>query len=113
MVIVVGSVVDCYRFWRLWYSKVKAIFRIPKNARFKNGGKDTIEGGLKMEFKAILHPAEEGGYWAEVPVLPGCATQGETIEEVKQNLKQAILGVLGIDEKMKIEKNAQIMKLVL
>ncbi len=66
-----------------------------------------------MKFKAILHPAEEGGYWAEVPVLPGCATQGETIEEVRQNLKEAILGILGINEKMKIEKNAQIMELVL
>lgn len=66
-----------------------------------------------MVFKAILHPAEEGGYWAEVPVLPGCATQGETIEEVIQNLKEAILGVLRIDEKIKIEKNAQIMELVL
>ncbi|MFH1562287.1 MAG: type II toxin-antitoxin system HicB family antitoxin [Nitrospirota bacterium] len=66
-----------------------------------------------MQFKAVLHPAEEGGYWAEVPVLPGCATQGETIEEVIQNLKEAVLGVLGTNEKIKIEKNAQIMELVL
>jgi predicted RNase H-like HicB family nuclease len=34
-----------------------------------------------MKLKVIIHHAEEGGYWAEVPALPGCATQGETFEE--------------------------------
>ncbi len=42
-----------------------------------------------MELTAIIHKAEEGGYWAEIPSLPGCATQGETIEELKANLKEA------------------------
>jgi hypothetical protein len=43
-----------------------------------------------MKVKAILHQAEEGGFWAEVPALPGCVTQGETEEEVTSNLREAI-----------------------
>ncbi|MEH2124902.1 type II toxin-antitoxin system HicB family antitoxin [Nostoc sp.] len=43
-----------------------------------------------MKIRAIIHPAEEGGYWAEVPALPGCITEGDTIEEVMANLKDAI-----------------------
>ena len=45
-----------------------------------------------MKIKAIVHPAEEGGYWAEVTALPGCITEGDTIEELKSNLKDAIEG---------------------
>jgi predicted RNase H-like HicB family nuclease len=44
-----------------------------------------------MNIKAIIHPAEEGGYWAEVPALPGCITEGDSMEEVVANLKDAIL----------------------
>ena len=43
-----------------------------------------------MEFTVLIHPAEEGGYWTEVPALPGCFSQGETIEEVLANTKEAI-----------------------
>ena len=43
-----------------------------------------------MTLKAIVHKAEEGGYWAEVPSLPGCLTQGETLDELKANLREAI-----------------------
>jgi predicted RNase H-like HicB family nuclease len=50
-----------------------------------------------MKLKVIVHPAEEGGYWAEVPALPGCATQGETFEELLQNLYEAVEGCLTID----------------
>ena len=50
-----------------------------------------------MIFKAIIHDAEEGGFWAEVPVLPGCFTEGDTLDEVKQNLKEAISGILDQD----------------
>jgi len=45
---------------------------------------------MVMEYKVIVHKAEEGGYWAEVPALPGCYSQGETAEEVKDNVKEAI-----------------------
>ena len=34
-----------------------------------------------MKLKVIIHEADEGGYWAEVPSIPGCATQGETFDE--------------------------------
>jgi len=47
-----------------------------------------------MILKAIIHPAEEGGFWAEVPALPGCFSQGETIEEVRANIREAIEGWL-------------------
>jgi predicted RNase H-like HicB family nuclease len=43
-----------------------------------------------MEYTVIMHPAEEGGFWAEVPALPGCLSQGETIEEALENIKEAI-----------------------
>ncbi|KPJ62169.1 MAG: hypothetical protein AMS15_04865 [Planctomycetes bacterium DG_23] len=43
-----------------------------------------------MEYTAILHPAEEGGYWAEVPALPGCFSQGENIEQTLANVREAI-----------------------
>ncbi|MBC1223169.1 type II toxin-antitoxin system HicB family antitoxin [Nostoc sp. UCD121] len=49
-----------------------------------------------MKIRAIIHSAEEGGYWAEVPALPGCITEGETIEEVMANLKDAIEGWLEV-----------------
>ena len=49
-----------------------------------------------MKIKAIIHPAEEGGYWAEVPALPGCITEGDTMEEVVANLKDAIEGWLDV-----------------
>jgi predicted RNase H-like HicB family nuclease len=49
-----------------------------------------------MRIKATIHPAEEGGYWAEVPALPGCLTEGETMEEVVANLQDAIAGWLSV-----------------
>ena len=50
-----------------------------------------------MKLKVIVHPAEEGGYWAEVPAIPGCATQGETMDELLENLHEAIEGCLSVD----------------
>ena len=49
-----------------------------------------------MKIKAIVHQAEEGGYWAEVPALPGCITEGDSIEELENNLKDAIQGWLEV-----------------
>lgn len=49
-----------------------------------------------MFFRAIVHDAEEGGYWAEVPALPGCFTEGETKEELLENIKEAIRGCLAV-----------------
>ncbi|HEU0176368.1 MAG TPA: type II toxin-antitoxin system HicB family antitoxin [Blastocatellia bacterium] len=50
-----------------------------------------------MKLKVIVHEAEEGGYWAEVPAIPGCATQGDTFEELLSNLYEAIEGCLSVD----------------
>ena len=50
-----------------------------------------------MKLKVIVHEAEEGGYWAEVPAIPGCATQGETFEELLSNLYEAVEGCLSVD----------------
>lgn len=50
-----------------------------------------------MKLKVIVHEAEEGGFWAEVPSIPGCATQGETFEDLLQNLYEAIEGCLSVE----------------
>jgi predicted RNase H-like HicB family nuclease len=47
-----------------------------------------------MEIKVFIHDADEGGYWGEVPALPGCASQGETVDELLKNLHEAIEGYL-------------------
>ena len=43
-----------------------------------------------MKIKAIIHPAEEGGYWVKVPTLPGCITEGDSMDEIINNLQDAI-----------------------
>jgi predicted RNase H-like HicB family nuclease len=48
--------------------------------------------GLKV--KVVIHDAEEGGFWAEVPALPGCVTEGDTRAELLANLREAIEGCL-------------------
>ncbi len=50
-----------------------------------------------MKLKVIVHDAEEGGYWAEVPAIPGCATQGETLEELLANVQEAIEACLSVE----------------
>jgi predicted RNase H-like HicB family nuclease len=52
-----------------------------------------------MKLKVIVHEAEEGGFWAEVPAIPGCATQGETFEELLRNIYEAVEGCLSVDVK--------------
>jgi len=50
-----------------------------------------------VKVKVVIHEAEEGGFWAEVPAIPGCATQGETFEELLQNLYEAVEGCLSVE----------------
>ena len=50
-----------------------------------------------MKLKVVIHEAEEGGYWAEVPAIPGCVTQGESFEELLGNLYEAVEGCLSVD----------------
>jgi predicted RNase H-like HicB family nuclease len=46
------------------------------------------------DYLIVVHPDEEGGYWTDVPSLPGCGSQGETIDEAVEMTKDAILGYL-------------------
>jgi predicted RNase H-like HicB family nuclease len=50
-----------------------------------------------MKIKILVHEAEEGGFWAEVPALPGCVSQGETMDELVANVREAIAGWLAAD----------------
>ncbi len=50
-----------------------------------------------MRLKIIIHKAEEGGFWAEVPAIPGCVSQGETMEELLENIHEAAQGCLMVD----------------
>ena len=66
---------------------------------------------LSMTLQALIHSAEEGGYWAEVPALPGCVSQGETIEEIRSNIREAIEGwLLAANDAEKIEAADQIIE---
>jgi predicted RNase H-like HicB family nuclease len=51
-----------------------------------------------MKRKVVVHEAEEGGYWAELPALPGCMSQGDTFDDVTVNIKEAIEAYLLSDE---------------
>jgi predicted RNase H-like HicB family nuclease len=67
---------------------------------------------MYMKIRAIIHPAEEGGYWAEVPALPGCITEGDTTEEVVANLKDAIEGWIDVaNSRNAIESTDQIVEI--
>jgi predicted RNase H-like HicB family nuclease len=65
-----------------------------------------------MKIRAVIHPAEEGGYWAEVPALPGCITEGDTMEEVMANLKDAIEGWLDVaNSRQMVQSTDQIVEI--
>ena len=49
-----------------------------------------------MTTKAIIHKAEDGGFWGKVPSLPGCYSQGETLDELLANLREAAQGCLAV-----------------
>jgi predicted RNase H-like HicB family nuclease len=67
-----------------------------------------------MKVKVIVHKADEGGYWAEVPALPGCFSQGESIEEVKANIAEAIEGVLSVEAHTReVDPDTQVIELAL
>ena len=49
-----------------------------------------------MKLKVFVHPAEEGGFWAEVPALPGCVSEGETLDDTLANIREAAEGWLEV-----------------
>ena len=67
-----------------------------------------------MTLKAIIHEAEEGGFWAEVPALPGCVSQGDTLEEVRDNLREAMEGWLAVETpEAEVAQNDHVIELAL
>lgn len=66
-----------------------------------------------MKLQVIIHEAEEGGYWAKVPAIPGCVTEGDTFEELLQNIYEAVEGCMTVAaEDMEIEDNGHVMEIV-
>ena len=60
----------------------------------------------------IIHPAEEGGFWAEVPAIQGCATQGETIEELLANIYEAVEVCFSVDlEDIELATNDRVLEI--
>ena len=67
-----------------------------------------------MKIKVIIHEAIEGGYWAEVPAIPGCATEGDTWDELLSNLYEAIEGCLSIDvSTIPVDDKAKILEIAI
>jgi predicted RNase H-like HicB family nuclease len=60
-----------------------------------------------MKLQVMIHPAEEGGFWAEIPAFAGCVSEGETLEETLQNIKEAAEGWLEVAA-MRIKNNSQV-----
>jgi predicted RNase H-like HicB family nuclease len=67
-----------------------------------------------MKLKVLLHPAEEGGFWAEVPALPGCVSEGDTLDEALANIREAAEGWLEVSaEQTDADPQAQIVEVEL
>ena len=67
-----------------------------------------------MKIKVVVHEAEEGGFWAEVPSIPGCATQGETFDDLLSNIYEAVEGCLSVDvQDIAISANDKIMEIAI
>jgi predicted RNase H-like HicB family nuclease len=65
-----------------------------------------------MKLKVVVHNAEEGGFWAEVPAIPGCMTQGDTFAELLQNLYEAVEGCLSVDiDEPTADSNARVLEI--
>jgi predicted RNase H-like HicB family nuclease len=61
-----------------------------------------------MTLRVIVHRAEEGGYWAEVPALPGCVTQAQSLDELRKRAKESIEAYLGLDEEIEAPTDGEI-----
>jgi len=74
----------------------------------------TMKRKIPMKLKVIIHKAKEGGYWAEVPSVPGCATQAETIEELLKNVREAVEVCLSVGIKpVRLKKDDQVMEIAI
>ena len=67
-----------------------------------------------MRFKVILEPSDEGGFTVYVPVLPGCISEGDTVEEALANIEEAIeLYLEPVEDDWIVEENALVRELEL
>jgi predicted RNase H-like HicB family nuclease len=65
-----------------------------------------------MKLKVVIHEAGEGGYWAEIPAIPGCATQGDSFEELLHNIYEAVEACLSVDiDHVETSKNDKILEI--
>jgi predicted RNase H-like HicB family nuclease len=64
-----------------------------------------------MVLRVVIHEAEEGGFWAEVPALPGCLTQAETLADLRVRAREAIEGYLGIGDEPPLVEGEAIMEI--
>ncbi len=66
-----------------------------------------------MRIQGVVHQAEEGGYWSEVPAIPGCATQGDSFEELLKNLLETVEACLSVDmEDIDLAPDGTVMEIV-
>ena len=64
-----------------------------------------------MKLKVIVHQEEDGGFWAEVPALPGCYTQADTWPELLKSIYEAIELRLSVEVPASLEPSAQVLEL--
>jgi predicted RNase H-like HicB family nuclease len=66
-------------------------------------------------YAVVIHEDPEGGFWGEVPALPGCYSQGETVDELKHNIREAIAGVLEVlrEQGREPDSNIQILDIAI
>lgn len=64
-----------------------------------------------QNYAVVIHEDPDGGFWGEVPALPGCYSQGETVDELKHNIREAIAGVLEVlkEQGREPDSNVQIL----
>lgn len=67
-----------------------------------------------MKLTILVHPAEEGGYWAEIPALPGCVSEGETLSDTLDHIREAAEGWMAVAvDRAAIDVDTQILELEL
>jgi len=67
-----------------------------------------------MRFKVVLEPSDEGGFTIYVPALPGCISEGETVEEALQNIREAIeLYLEPVEDDWVLDEQALVQEIVL
>lgn len=67
-----------------------------------------------MKLTILVHPADEGGFGAEIPALPGCISEGETVLEILMNIREAAEGWMTVaTERAVTDTDAQVVELEL